>query len=140
MIFTYFLGEQRYSEGRHTIRFRIEQSTIPYNIFFDCISSHLNDSEINFSSSFAVGWFGVDQVYQHAVVNRNSKEHGYKSSEIKTNDVLQLTFDCEKRQIELSEERTNKRHTLVVNIDKAPFPWRLLLVLNRSSDSVRIVH
>ena len=81
-----------------------------------------------------------DEVYQHKVVNRNSKDHGYKSDEIKTNDVLQLTFDCEKRQIELFQERTNKRHTLAVNIDKAPFPWQLLLVLSRNNDSVRILH
>ena len=69
----------------------------------------------------------------------NCNLHGYNGDEITTDDVLHLTFDCDRRQIELLHERKNKRHTLLVDIAQAPFPWQLLLVLDYLGDSVRIL-
>jgi hypothetical protein len=137
--YEYILGEQLYSNGRHTLRFKIEQNGIPYNIFFGCISSQAIGSRISIQSSFSVGWFGHNQVYQNGTRNSNPKLHGYNSSEIATNDILHLTFDCDKKQIELFHEDTNKTHILRVNIKKAPFPWQLLMVLTDKDDCVRIL-
>ena len=66
-------------------------------------------------------------------------DNGYDSSEIRTNDILSLTFDCEKQQIELYHERKNKTYKIQVDIGKAPFPWRLLVVLCHLNDCVRIL-
>jgi hypothetical protein len=139
MNFAYIFGQQYYSQGRQTVRFQIEQSSTPYNIFFGCTSSRTIKSEIRLYSSSIIGWFGYNQVCQHGFVNSNSEAHGYNSHEIVTNDVLYLTFNCEKRQLELFHERTNKRHLVTVNMDEAPFPWQLLLVLTNINDCVRIL-
>ena len=66
-------------------------------------------------------------------------DNGYDSSKIKTNDILSLTFDCEKQQIELYHERENKTNKLPIDTGKAPFPWRLLVVLCRLNNCVRIL-
>ena len=137
--YEYVLGEQLYSEGRHTILFKIEQSGTPYNIFFGCISSEAIQSRISINSSFTVGWFGFNQVYQHGIRNGNPNSHGYNSNVIATNDVLYLSFDCDQKQIELFHEDTNKRHILTVDITKAPLPWQLLMMLTDKDDCVRIL-
>jgi hypothetical protein len=137
--YAHILGEQLYSQGRQGMRFQIQYSTESCDIFFGCISSIANNSIISCTSPFAVGWFGVDEVYQHGVGMSNSKKYGNNSSNIKTNDVLGLTFNCEKQQLELVHERSNNTYTLQVDIDKAPFPWQLLLVLINVNDCVRIL-
>jgi hypothetical protein len=137
--YLYLLGQQHYSQGRHTVRFKIELSGNPYNMFFGCISSQAIEKEIHFYSPLVVGWFGCDEIYQHGSCQRRAKDHGYRSDEIKTNNMLQLTFNCEEKQIELFQEQTNRRYTLAVNIDRAPFPWQLLLVLTHPNDCVRIM-
>ncbi|CAF0942063.1 unnamed protein product [Adineta steineri] len=139
--YAFILGQQVYSQDKQTIRFKIGQCKSPYNIFFGCISFQMieNENKIHYYSPLTAGWFGCNEIYQHGAVNYNYKIHGYKSDEIASNDIVQLTFDCSQRQIELFHERTNKRHTLSVNIDEAPLPWKLLLVLNRHNDYVRIL-
>jgi len=135
----YILGEQLYYQGRHTVTFKIEQNGIPYNIFFGCISSQAIQTRISIKSSFTTGWFGYNQVYQHGIRNDKSNLHDYNSNEFATNDILHLTFDCEKRQIELYHEDTNKKHILRVNINEAPFPWQLFMVLTDKDDCIRIL-
>ncbi|UJR14604.1 hypothetical protein I4U23_001599 [Adineta vaga] len=138
--FAYIFGEQLYSKGKHTIRFKIEQSQMPYNIFFGCISSQFNSDQIHYDSPWVAGWFGHNEVHHHGITNRNSEMHGYESNKIETYDVLSLTLDCDHRQIELYPERSKKIHELAVNLEKAPFPWQLFVVLTYKNDSVRILH
>jgi hypothetical protein len=136
--YEYVLGEQHYSKGRHTILFQIEQNGTPYNIFFGCISSQAIQNRISIKSMLTVGWFGYNQIYQHGIRHDNP-QHGYNSNAFATNDILHLTFDCEKRQIELFHEDTNKKYKLRVNITKAPFPWQLLMILTDKDDCIRIL-
>jgi len=138
--FAYILGEQLYSKGRQTVRFKIEQSQIPYNIFFGCISSKINLNQIHYDSPLVAGWFGYNEVHDHGVCITNVQMHGYDSSKIETHDILSLTFDCVQKQIELYPERTKKIHELPINIDKAPLPWQLLVVLAYGNDCVRILY
>lgn len=137
--YEYILGEQLYFHGRHTILFKIEQSGAPYNIFFGCISSQGIQNRICIKSSHTAGWFGYNQVYQHGAHNNNPNLHGYSSTEFATNDILSLTFDCDKKQIELYHEDTNKNHILPINLNKAPFPWQFLMVLTDKDDCVKIL-
>ncbi|CAF0941976.1 unnamed protein product [Adineta steineri] len=138
--FAYIIGQQLYSKGRQTIRFKIEHSQMPYNIFFGCISSQMNLNQINYNLSCVAGWFGYNEVYHHGSTSKDVQMHGYDSNKIETYDVLSLTFDCDEKQIELYPERTKKIHELSIDTDKAPLPWQLLVVLTYENDSVRILY
>jgi hypothetical protein len=137
--YAHILGKQFYSKGRHTIQFKIIQCTLPYIIFFGCISSENMHKSINYNSPLVVGWFGYNEIYRHGIWNNNLTVHGYDSNEIQIDDVLHFTFDCDQRRIELFHERTNKTYKLPVNIVKAPFPWQLLVVLIHKDDCVKIL-
>ncbi|CAF1273771.1 unnamed protein product [Adineta ricciae] len=138
--FAYILGEQLYSKGQHTIRFKIEQSQVPYNIFFGCISSQVNSTQIHHDSPWVAGWFGYNEVHHHGTTEKNVQMHGYDSDKIETYDVLSLILNCDQRQIELYPERLKKIHELAINIDEAPLPWQLIVILTYKNDSVRILH
>ena len=137
--FAHILGKQLYSQGRHTIRFRILQSSSPYTMFFGCISSALPQTTINYNSSTVVGWFGYNEIYRHGVWSNSTTLHGYESNEIQTDDTLDLVLDCDHRRIELIHQRINRTYRLAVDIDKAPFPWQFLVVLVHEDDSVKIL-
>ena len=137
--YAYVLGKKIYSRGRHTTRFKILQCTLPYVIFFGCISSESFYNELHYKSSLVVGWFGYNEIYQHGIWDNNSNNHGYNSDEIQRNDVLYLTFNCDQHQIELFHERTSKRHKLSVSTDKAPLPWQILVILVHEDDCLKIL-
>jgi len=138
--FAHILGEQLYSQGRQTIRFKIERSQTPYKIFFGCVSSQINLDKIHSKSPFIAGWFGHNEVYQHGICNTNVNMHGYDSNKIETDDVISFTFDCDQKQIELYPERTKKIHELSMDINKIPFPWQLLVILTYENDCVKILY
>ena len=75
----YARGRFLYSAGIHTIRFRIERSRSPYEIFFGCMSSSagLKDRAVHCLQS--VGWFGFNQVYEHGRCCTNCKKYKYKA-------------------------------------------------------------
>ncbi|CAF1012461.1 unnamed protein product [Rotaria sp. Silwood1] len=133
------LCKQFYSQGRHTIRFKIVQCTLPYIIFFGCISSEVIQQVLNYNSSSVVGWFGYNEIYEHGIWNNNLAIHGYDSNQFQKNDIVNLTFDCDQQEIELFHERINKSYKLQVDIDKAPLPWQILIVLVHEDDCVRIL-
>ncbi len=121
------------------IMFLCAPPSFPYDIFFGCVSSLTIEQDITYYSLYSVGWFGYNRVYRHKSVMQNCEAYGYNSNEIEEKDVLQFTFDCGKRQIELFHERLNKTHILEVDIKKAPLPWQLLLILSHTKDCVRIL-
>ena len=137
--FAHILGKQLYSQGYHTIRFKILESASPYTMFFGCISSAMPHTNISYNSSVVVGWFGYNEVYQHGVWSNSSSLHGYESNDIQADDILHLVFDCDHRRIELVHPRINRTYRLAVDIDKAPFPWQFLVVLAHQDDCVRIL-
>jgi len=138
--FAYILGEQLYSKGRQTVRFKIEQSQTPYNIFFGCVSSQINLNKIHYKSPLIAGWFGYNEVYQHSSCMTNVHMHGYDSNKIEAYDIISLTFDCDEKQIEFYPEHTKKIHELSIDIDKAPLPWQLLVILAYKNDCVKILY
>ena len=132
-------GRFLYSQGRYTIRFRIERSAQPYHIFFGCMSSKGPLTDQAAKSPFTVGWFGYNQVYEHGRCTTNCQKYKYHSTEIEKNDELHLIIDCNKKEIRLSQQRKNTTCALSVNTDLAPFPWQFLMILCRPGDSVRIL-
>jgi len=137
--FAYIRGQLLYSKGCYLTRFKIERSQQPYRIFFGCISSQGLLKENAFRSPHAAGWFGSNQVYEHGRCSTNCQKYGYVSNKIKTNDVLNLILDCDKKEIKLVHEREKMTCTLSVDDNLAPFPWQWLVVLRNPGDSVRIL-
>jgi hypothetical protein len=133
--YVHVLGERLYSQGRWVVQFRIKYQSSPYNTFFGCISPEVVTEKISYGLPAAAGWFGCNQIFHHNKLTLN----GYDSSKIRSNDILNVTFDCDKHQIELYHQRTNQTNTLQIDVRKAPFPWRLLVVLYGFNDSVRII-
>ena len=136
----YLIGEQEYSQGRQTIRFQIEHIQAPYKIFFGCVSSAIPPDQLHYQSSFVAGWFGHNEVYEHGQCHVNARMHGYESMKIETYDVLSLTLNCEERQIEFYPERTKKIHELPIDLDRAPMPWQVLVILTYANDRVKILY
>jgi len=135
----YIRGRLLYSEGCHTLRFRIEKCKAPYRIFFGCMSSRTPLKEDAFCSPTSVGWFGSNQVYENGRRSISSKKHEYNSSKIQADDVLHLTLDCTMMQLRLFHERLQTTCILPVEHNLSPFPWQFLMVLCNSGDSVRIL-
>jgi hypothetical protein len=135
----YIRGRLLYSEGCHTVRFKIEKCKSPYRIFFGCMSSRTPLKEDAFFSPTSVGWFGSNQVYENGRRSISSRKNEYNSSKIQTDDVLHLTLDCTTTQLRLFHERLKTTCILSVNHNSSPFPWQLLMVLCNSGDTVRIL-
>lgn len=137
--YVYCRGHELYSHGRHTVKFQAEKCAGSCNLFIGISSSTICLRILMYHSTVVAGWFSNNAVWQHETRSRNAGLHDYKNDDIKTNDVFQLTLDCEKKQIELFRERTNTKQTIQINTDKSPFPWSILLALCRKDDCVRIL-
>ncbi|CAF1088043.1 unnamed protein product [Adineta ricciae] len=137
--FIYTRGERLYSEGRHVVRFCIENGSASYNVFIGICSSNVGFRQIIYNLAVVAGWFSNSEVWVHGKNKTNSKAKEAEHDDLKANDVLQLTIDCDRKQLELFHERTNKNQILNVNLAKAPLPWHVLLALRRQNDCVRIL-
>ena len=58
---------------------------------------------------------------------------------MKTNDVISLIFNCDKRKISMINERTNTKYEVDVKINQCPFPWQLHLNLYEANSCIRIL-
>ncbi|CAF4951581.1 unnamed protein product [Rotaria sp. Silwood1] len=102
--FIYFRGQKSYTNGCHTLQFKIEHSTGSYDTFIGICSSDINLRQIMYHLTVVASWFNTTEVWLHGRRIKNTKRQGSKNDEIKTNDIIQLTIDCENKQIELFHE------------------------------------
>jgi hypothetical protein len=137
--YIYCRGHQLYSQGRHTVKFKMDKCAGSCNLFIGICSSNIGLRLIMYHLTIVAGWFSNNEVWRHGLHSKNIELNEYKNDDITTNDVFELTLDCEKKQIELFHERTNKRHIINIDLDKTPFPWCILLALRRKGDCVRIL-
>ena len=129
-------GVNRYSTGRHQIRFRIEKMGEP-RLFFGIIRSLENISrsgqaQINNASLY--GWWDLNE----AIVNGKAQTSKYRNI-VTTGDELALLVDCENKQIQLQHQRTKRLAQLTIDLDKCPFPWKIVIRLQSAGDCVRIL-
>ncbi|CAF3874482.1 unnamed protein product [Rotaria sp. Silwood1] len=113
--FIFFRGQKSYTNGCHTLQFKIEHSTGSYDTFIGISSSDINLRQIMYHLTVVASWFNTTEVWLHGRCIKNTKLQGSKNDEIKTNDIIQLTIDCENKQIELFHERTNKKPRIIVD-------------------------
>jgi hypothetical protein len=126
-------GRKEYSFGRHILRFRIEYLTGNPWIFFGITTKSEPVKGPSFKSSSSYGWATKDQIYVGGI------NIGGSTIEIIQNDTIILIIDCDKRKIELKNERTNRCVDMTVNLNRCPFPWQLHLNLYASNTRLRIL-
>lgn len=127
-------GVNHYSSGTHHIRFRILEKFYD-SPFFGIVTAAQPNTEHVLESSSANGWWNFD----FGVVNGEKEPRVGRDKVTRAMDELTLTIDCERKQIFLKHHRTDRLLHLPVDTRACPFPWKLLVVLLRRWDSIRIV-
>ncbi|CAF1385670.1 unnamed protein product [Rotaria magnacalcarata] len=129
-------GYHDYSQGEHKIFFHIEHMTSNQWIFFGIISKHVLLGQKAFMDSSAYGWAGYNKVYMGGkpmpILN------GYHG-DMKVNDFVELTIDCERQTLCLWHSRQMCKNKLPIDIRTCPFPWQFLISCHNSNDSVRVL-
>ncbi|CAF4116337.1 unnamed protein product [Rotaria sp. Silwood2] len=108
-------GIRLYSSETHQIHFRIENKT-SHNLFFDIKTTSYDMPVQNLTSPYTYGWWELDQAIE-----------------------ITMTLDCGNRQIRFEHHRINLITHLSVDLEKCPFPWKILVTLRSTDDSVRIL-
>lgn len=132
-------GTNRYSSGKHQIRFRIEKMA-DLRLFFGIIRSLENISRSGHTQNISnnnhslYGWWDLNETII------NGKTQISKCRNIVTSgDDLTLTIDCENKLIQLQHHRTKRLAQLQIDLDKCPLPWKIVIRLQSAGDCVRIV-
>ena len=127
-------GKGEYNTGRHILRFQVEQLIHNGWMFFGIISKSQTMQTNSYVSPSSYGWTTQNQTY---VSGQYRSERSY---DVAQNDTIMLEIDCDRRKIELRNERSNRIMELPVDINKCPFPWQLHLNLLASNTRVRILN
>jgi hypothetical protein len=127
-------GVNLYSSGTHHIRFRVLEKFYD-SPFFGIITSSQKITEHILESISTNGWRNFD----FPIVNGEKNSQGVRDKIIRPYDELTLTLDCERKQIFLKHHRTKRLLHLPIDLRACPFPWKMLVILHRRGDSVRIV-
>jgi hypothetical protein len=126
-------GKNEYITGRHNIRLRIER--LDGRLIFFGINWKDNPlRSFSHASKSAYGWSSDNNIWLNGTQSMNPSS----PFDIRMNDILTLTFDCDNRRICMINERTNIRHELV-GINNCLFPWQLHLILFEPNTRVRIL-
>ncbi|CAF2050997.1 unnamed protein product [Rotaria magnacalcarata] len=130
-------GQQKYSQSRSMIRFKIEKTRSPQALFFGITTSNANLDQRLWSDPATIGWCGDNSIWVHGY-HDNIKSQSV-DDRFQFGDILQLTLNCDRNQIELYNERTDKTHIQCVDLKETPFPWHFLVGLFSNGDCVTIV-
>jgi BMFP domain-containing protein YqiC len=132
---SFVFGVNQYSIGRHHIPFQIENK-VNNNFFIGIVTFSQTDSSSVFSSTSTVnGWW----LCLYAIVCGVRRTFS-TITEMMEGDELTLTIDCDKKQIYINHDRTKEKLQLSVDIQKCPFPWKLVVGLGRTGNGIRIIH
>lgn len=130
-------GQNKYSRGRSMIKFKIKESNCPRNLFFGITTTNADLDQRVWSASATVGWSGNNTVWKHGALH--DVKTISRNDEFQMDDTLQLILDCDREQVELYNERTDKRDIQHVDLTQTPFPWHFLIGLRSDGDRVAIV-
>jgi hypothetical protein len=126
-------GIQSYSSGIHSIRFRIEQISKP-NMFFGITTQHQIHSEPSCSAPSTNGWWNLANCVKDGILTRNNP-----TITIQTGDEVTLVLGCDHEQIHFHHHRTQNNNTMAIDLQKCPFPWKILIALTTQGDCVRLL-
>ncbi|CAF2570164.1 unnamed protein product [Rotaria sp. Silwood2] len=130
-------GQQKYFYGRSIIRFKIERTRSSQQLFFGITTQNADLDQRLWSDPSTIGWCGDNSIWQHGC--HDQLEDRFFNNKFQIGDILQLILNCDQKQIELYNERTDKRHIQHVDMKQTPFPWQFLVGLYNYGDCVIIV-
>ena len=136
--FAFVRGRRDYSQGQHSFCFKIENISAGKWAFFGIISkSAPNQITNNRPTPKSYGFSGDQVVWLDGKLRKNL--NGY-NSDFRINDTILLLINCDLRKLTLTNQRTNTRLPIDVDIDKCPFPWQLCLGLYYApGESIRMI-
>jgi len=128
-----------YSSGCHQFRFTIENLETKSDrkwIFFGIVSILAPVEAQSYKAPTVHGWAGLNKVYRNGI-----KSIGFEGyiSDMEKNDTLILLINCDQRTIRLTNERTNSKHQLEIDVNTCPLPWQPFVCLYYAGDQVRIL-
>ncbi|CAF0960814.1 unnamed protein product [Adineta ricciae] len=127
-------GINNYSSGTHHIRFRILEKFYD-SPFFGIVSALQTNMEHSLETVSTHGWWNFDC----SIIRGEKEQRTERDKIIRISDELTLTIDCERTQIFLKHHRSRRLLHIPVDVRSCPLPWKLLVVLHRRGDSVRII-
>ncbi|CAF3898101.1 unnamed protein product [Rotaria sp. Silwood1] len=130
-------GSGEYSSGQHRFQFNIESYNMNKWIFFGIISHTVKMQSNTWAIPSSYGWGGQDCTILNCALH--SGLNGYLC-DFELNDIIELLLDCDDRIIRLTNQRTQRIHTINVDLAKCPFPWHFHLNLFYPKDRVRILY
>ena len=110
----YNQGELR--SGVHNFRYRSKC------IFFGVASKNAPIANEPWNTPTTYGWTGDNLVYLNG--HPVQGHQGYES-DMELGDTCSLMVDCDRKVIQLTNERTNQTHKIDVNPSICPLPWQL---------------
>ncbi|CAF1643938.1 unnamed protein product [Adineta ricciae] len=128
-------GILEFTSGTHRFRFQIGKLGIPKWVFFGIISKNTPLQATLYKTPTAYGWAGHHQVWLNG--NHYHQYDGFRF-EMNNNDVIELSVDCDRRSIRLTNESLAMQHELEVALGRCPFPWVLYIGLYGAKDEIRL--
>lgn len=127
-------GTRLYSCGQSEIRFRVENKGTN-NIFFGIKTTSPHTPVQTLTSTLNYGWWEFEQAIESVNGDRVHNDRN-----LRTGDEVTLSLDCDYRQIRLQHHRINMTKLLNIDLEKCPFPWKILIILRSPNDSIRILN
>ncbi|CAF1151234.1 unnamed protein product [Didymodactylos carnosus] len=125
-------GVNLYSSGTHHIRFRIQE------MFYNSPFFGINGAPQEMSArDFEPPSADVSSNLGFPIANGKNQWIG-RDRIIRAGDEVTLILDCDRRQIFLEHHRTNRLLHLPIDLRVCPLPWKIVIVLRRRGDCVRI--
>lgn len=125
-----------YSTGKQRFRFKIEHTGIHKWNLIGIVSKNAPLQATAYDTPTTFGWISNNFVCLNGKLF--SDYNGYKSDITKA-DIIELTIDCVRKTIRLTNERTHNTHELPVDTSLCPFPWQVQLGLYYSKDAIRLL-
>ncbi len=125
-------GILNYPTGIHRIRLKLEKGII--NIFIGiCSQDKLPSGPYFYDKPTTHGWL----THGYVVMNGQNPKQGWSAAD--HNDILELTINCDERSISILNERSQAKNSMQVDINQAPLPWCLLVLLHYKDNRVSLV-
>ncbi len=131
-------GKTKYQFGCHQIHILIEH---PRNLwtFLGINSESTALQSASYKAPSAYGWCSGKFIYTKGQCGLDFSIFPNNLIEMKSNDVITLTFDCDNHKISMTNSRTKAKHNLTVDIHSCRLPWQLHVILREPKSRVRIL-
>jgi hypothetical protein len=134
-----FASQYPYITGIHHLRLSIDKFNSPSSwAFVGIISEEIRIQNSNYLNRSSFGWHLGRQsiIYDR----QTSISYNYDGRNIRQNDILTIIIDCNKKLIEIKNERTLDKHCIYINSNNCPLPWLFAVNFNyKNNDSMHLL-